>query len=111
MAALKGANNSWATVTCEEGVGYLGPEKMVDNRSHTLMISGTSIATAKFDRNGVERVDVIAATSAWIKYKLVLKTGRVYIATFLVLEAGNKKKQISMGLQNFEWWLAGILYR
>lgn len=32
MAALKGANNSWATVTCEEGVGYLGPEKMVDNR-------------------------------------------------------------------------------
>ncbi len=61
--------------------------------------------------SGVERVDVIAATSEWIKYKLVLKTGRVYIATFLVLEAGNKKKQISMGLQNFEWWLAGILYR
>ena len=61
--------------------------------------------------NGVERGDVIAAPGEWTKDKLVLKTGRGYIASFLVLEAGNKKKQISMGLQNFEWWLAGILYR
>lgn len=123
LDAFKGANNSWATVTCEEGVGYLGPEKMVDNRSHTLMISGTGMETVKFDRSGVERVDVVAATSEWIKYKLALKTGKVYIATFLVMPQGKQSgkgarmagKQaqttISMGLLNFEWWLAGILYR
>ncbi len=110
MDAFKGANNSWATVTCEEGVGYLGPEKMVDNRNHTLMISGTGIETAKFDKSGVERIEVLFATSEWIKYKILLKNGKIYIATFLVLETGKRGKQISMGLQNFEWWLSGVIY-
>ena len=111
MDAMKGANNSWATVTCKEGLGYLGPENLVDNRSHTLMISSGMFETIKFTAKDVLSVETLFATSEWIKYAITLKNKKRYIATFLVMTVNNKGKAINMGLQNFEWWLSDVLYK
>lgn len=111
LNTFKGANNSWAQISCEEGIGYLGPENFVDNRNHTMMISGTSIPTVKFDRSNVSKIEMIAATSEWVKYKIVLSNNKTYIATFLACEAAKQGKQVSTKLLNFETWMAGVIYR
>ena len=71
MDAMKAANNYWAMVACDSGIGYLGPENLVDNRAHRLVITiGTNTVT--FGKNDVKSIDVIYATSEWIKYAIIL---------------------------------------
>ena len=125
MDAMKAANNYWAMVACDSGIGYLGPENLVDNRAHRLVITiGTN--TVVFGKTDVKSIDVICATSEWIKYAIILKNGKRYIATFMALSlssnAGknsgfmpngtvNTGKKVSMGLLNFEWWMSDIIYK
>ena len=123
MKAMKAANNYWAVISCDGGIGYLGPENLIDNRAHKLVISiGTSVIT--FGKADVQSIDMICATSEWIKYSIILKTGKRYIATFMVLSLSDKTgrstslsgtvntgKKVSMGLLNFEWWMADLLYK
>ena len=114
LDAMKGANNGWGVVTADfmDGIGYIGPEKLVDNRNHTLMISGTGLKeSVLFTRDDVSELKVLFATSEWIKFKISLKDGKTFIATFLVLDVDNRGKKVSMGLLNFEWWLSGIIYK
>ena len=69
MKAMKSANNSWAMVSCESGIGYLGPENLLDNRAHRLLISiGTNTFT--FGKSDIKSVDLICATSEWVKYAI-----------------------------------------
>ena len=125
MKAMKSANNSWAMVSCESGIGYLGPENLIDNRAQKLLISiGTNTFT--FSKSDVKSVDLICATSEWIKYAIVLKNNMRYIATFMALSLSNNKgknssmmktgaidagKKVSMGLLNFEWWMSDFIYK
>ena len=123
MKAMKAANNYWAMVSCDSGIGTLGPENLIDNRAHKLVISiGTNVIT--FGKADVQSIDMICATSEWIKYSIILKTGKRYIATFMVLSLSDKTgrstslsgtvntgKKVSMGLLNFEWWMADLLYK
>lgn len=110
MKAMKAANNAWAMVSCEEGCGYLGPENLIDNRGHRLVIAiGVKVFT--FVKSDVKSIDLICATSEWIKYAILLKNGKRYIATFMATTLSNKGKQISNALLNFEWWMAGIIYK
>ena len=114
VSALKGANNSWgyATGSCVDGVGYIGPKNIADNRSHELMVSCSAMKEPiVFGREGVARVDTLFATSSWVKYRIVLKDGKELIVTINAMEIGQQRTIISMGLMNFEWWLAGVLYK
>ena len=54
---------------------------------------------------------MICATSEWVKYRIALKDGKVIIASLLAIDNGQRGKQISMNLLNFEWWLADVLYK
>ena len=125
MKAMKSANNAWAMVSCKNGIGYLGPENLIDNRAQKLLISiGTNTFT--FSKSDVKSVDLICATSEWIKYAIVLKNNMRYIATFMALSLSNNKgknssmmktgaidagKKVSMGLLNFEWWMSDFIYK
>ena len=113
MDAMKGANNSWGLATADflNGIAYIGPENMVDNRNHTLMLSGTGIEKFTFGKDDVARAEVIAATSSWVKYRIVLKDGKEIIATLRAMMQGQKGADIAMTIMNVEWWLAGVLYK
>lgn len=114
LDALKGANNGWGYVTgsCVDGVGYIGPKNIADNRSHELMVSCSAMKEPiVFGREDVARVDTLFATSSWVKYRIVLKDGKELIVTINAMESGQQGSKISMGLMNFEWWLAGVLYK
>lgn len=110
MKALAGANNQWGKITCVDGVGSIGPENLVDNRNHMLMVTiGTE--TTVFGSADVASITVIAATSEWIKYLIKTKKGKEYVATFAVFVAGQNGKEFSSALLNFEWWMAKHLYK
>ncbi len=112
LSAMKGANNSWGTATGEFGVGYFGPKNLVDNRSHEMMISGSGLKqSVVFTKADVASAKLMAATSEWVKFELVLKTGFRAIVTLIAVEAGKSGKQMTMSLANVEWWLNGILYQ
>lgn len=113
LDAMKGANNSWGFVTADflGGIAYIGPEKMADNKNHRIMLSGSGIETFTFGKEDVTRSEIIAATSEWIKYRIVLKDGKEIIATLRTMMQGQKGRDIAMSLMNFEWWLAGVLYK
>ena len=67
MKAFVGANNEWGKSTCVDGVGGIGPENLVDNRNHMLMVTiGTQ--TTVFGTADVASITLIAATSERIKY-------------------------------------------
>ena len=105
MKAFVGANNEWGKITCVEGVGGIGPENLVDNRNHMLMVTiGTE--TTVFGTADVASITLIAATSEWIKYLIKTKKGKEYVATFPVFTTGQNGKQFHSGLLNFEWWMA-----
>ena len=109
MQAMKGANNAWGTVVCEDGMGTIGPEKLIDNRAHRLLLAvGTK--TLVFDKNDVRRIQIIAQTSEWIRYLLVLKNNKRYVLTFIAFAVTQKGKTMNMGLLNFEWWLFNHIY-
>lgn len=108
--AMQGANNAWAKVTCKDGYGTIGPENMIDNRAHKMMITiGTN--TTVFGREDVKKAYVIHATSEWIKYSLTLKNGKNYTITFAVFTTTQKGKDFNSGLFTFELWLDGLLYK
>lgn len=125
MKAMKAANNYWAMVSCDSGVGYLGPENLVDNRAHKLVITiGTNTIT--FGKTNVKSIDLICATSEWVKYAITLKNDKRYIATFMALSLSENTgknsgflksgttgtgKKVSIGLLNFECWMSDIIYR
>lgn len=114
MSAMKGANNAWARVTANffDGVGYLGPKNLVDNRAHELMISASSLKDAfVFTKNDVLAIDMICATSEWIKFKLLLKGGKLVIATFMALQPSQRGQEPSLNLLSFESWMMGIIYQ
>ena len=129
LSGMKAANNAWGQVTGNfiNGVGTIGPENMVDNRSHRLLISVGFSNPIVFTAKDLSSVDLICATSEWVKYKINFLDGRVAIATFMALSLepnGPKKKglglgsggvstgkKFSMGLLNFEWWLADVIYK
>ncbi|MBQ7044859.1 MAG: hypothetical protein IJN65_00015 [Clostridia bacterium] len=114
LDAMKGANNGWGMVTADfiDGIGYIGPEKMVDNRNHNLMVSGTGLKEPiVFSKNDVSEIKVLFATSEWIKFNISLKNGKSFVATFLAMEVAGNVKKVSTGLLNFEWWLADIIYK
>ena len=113
LDAMKGANNNWGMATADflDGIAYIGPEKMVDNRNHKLVLSGSGIETFTFGKEDVTRVELIAATSDWVKYRIVLNDGKEIIATLRAMMQGQKGSDIAMSLMNFEWWLSGVLYR
>lgn len=69
LSAMKGANNSWgyATGSCIDGVGYIGPEKMADNRNHKLMVSGSAMKESiVFGKEDIARVDTLFATGEFL---------------------------------------------
>ncbi len=110
MKALAGANNQWGKITCVDGVGSIGPEKLVDNRNHMLMVTiGTG--TTVFGSADVASIVLIAATSEWVKYLIKTKKGKEYVATFPVFTTGQNGKDFASGLLNFEWWMAKHLYK
>ena len=110
MKAFVGANNEWGKITCVDGVGGIGPENLVDNRNHMLMVTiGTQ--TTVFGTADVASITLIAATSEWIKYLIKTKKGKEYVATFPVFTTGQNGKQFHSGLLNFEWWMAKHLYK
>ena len=110
MKAFVGANNEWGKITCVDGIGGIGPENLVDNRNHMLMVTiGTE--TTVFGSADVASITLIAATSEWIKYLIKTKKGKEYVATFPVFTTGQNGKQFASGLLNFEWWMAKHLYK
>ena len=111
LKAIKGANNAWAKVSCKEGIGYLGPENFIDNRAHRLAITiGTNVTV--FERKDVESITILCSSSLWIKYRILLKSGKEYIATFMALNSSQKEGQtVSSQLLNFEWWMSGVIYK
>lgn len=114
LSAMKGANNGWgyATGACIDGVGYIGPENMVDNRGHKVAVSGSSMKeNIVFGKEDVSRIDMLAATANWVKYKILLKDGKEIIATLNAMEGGPQGTKLSMSLMNFEWWFSGVIYK
>ena len=114
LSAVKGANNNWgmATGSCINGVGNIGPEKLVDNRNHRLMISGASMGTPiVFGKEDVVHADALLATSEWVKYRIVLKDGKEIIATIRAVDKSSGGQGIAAGLMSFEYWLAGVIYK
>ena len=110
MKAFVGANNEWGKITCVDGIGGIGPENLVDNRNHMLMVTiGTQ--TTVFGSADVASITLIAATSEWIKYLIKTKKGKEYVATFPVFTTGQNGKRFDSGLLNFEWWMAKHLYK
>lgn len=111
-------NTSWAMVTCQDGIGYLGPEHLVDNRATKMMIIIDSNITV-FDKTDVKSVSLLCATSEWIKYEIVLKNRKRYIATFLTHALIKKPGatpaavwgNLLSGAILFEYWLADIIYK
>ena len=110
MKAFVGANNEWGKITCVDGIGGIGPENLVDNRNHMLMVT-IGMETTVFGTADVASITLIAATSEWIKYLIKTKKGKEYVATFPVFTTGQNGKQFHSGLLNFEWWMAKHLYK
>ena len=111
LDAMKGANNGWGTVTADFGIGYIGPKNLVNNTAHEVMVSSTSLKESiVFTKNDVASRKLLCATSDWVKYAITLKNGRKFIATFMATEVTKKGKSMNMGLANFEWWMAGVIY-
>ena len=113
LTAMKGANNAWANVTSGffEGIGYLGPKNLVDNRSHEMMISATSLKDAYvFTKADVSRIDLLCDTSEWVKFKICFKDGKTVIATFMALDRTQNGIKPSTELLNFESWMSGVIY-
>lgn len=109
--AFKTANNAWAQVTCEQGFGYLGPENLIVNRDQKLSIAIGRDAIV-FGKADVRSIDVVCATSDWIKYAILLKNGKRYIATFMARPCSDNRGEIvPTALLNFEWWMADIIYK
>ena len=111
---MKGANNSWASVTADffEGIGYLGPKNLVDNRSHEMMISASGLKDEYiFTKSDVKSITTICATSEWIKFKICFNDSKVAIATFLTIETTQQGRKPSINLMNFESWMAGVIYK
>ncbi|MGM9664289.1 MAG: hypothetical protein ACI3XF_05555 [Eubacteriales bacterium] len=114
LNAMKGANNSWgyATGSCIEGVGYFGPENMVDNRNHKLMVSGSGMKESiVFGKEDVTRMETLFATGDWVKYRIMLKDGKEIIVTVRAMENNQQGGQISMNLLNLESWLSDVIYK
>lgn len=113
-SALKGANNSWGTCTGFdfEGLCYIGPKNFVDNRDHTVMISGTSLQGEYcFQKEDVREMQYVAVTSEWVKILITFNDGKRVVATFMMMESdGRGGQKMSMGFMNFEWWFAEKLY-
>ena len=117
--AMKGANNAWGSIICAEGIGTIGPENLVKNTSHTLMIT-LGLNTFTISKQDIASVKIIDSTSEWIKYLISLKNGKTYVAIFMMtaptnnksnsLSASNTGKKINMAVQNFEWWMYDFLY-
>ena len=112
MDALKAGNNRWGWATGDffEGVAALAPQNLLNNKDHKLMLSAVGIETVIFGKEDVASVEVVFATSEWIKYRIALKDGKKFYATICAMEQTNKGRDISMALMNFEWWLSGLLY-
>ncbi len=130
MDAMKGANNTWGKATSpdfEFGIFEIGPKNLVDNRQHTIRLSNIK-STYDFDARDVVECRMIAGTSEYVRYFMLLKDGKRIIATIPVwiasehdgkgmrlAQSTNTKrglgKVISPGLLNFEWWLAGPISR
>lgn len=119
MQAMKGANNAWGTIICSEGVGTIGPENIIRNTEHKLMITiGTK--TYVFSKYDVQYIKIITSTSEWIKYLIALKNGKKYIAVFMAIApsnnagkgitASNTGNKINVAIQNFEWWMFDLIY-
>ena len=114
ISAIKGANNSWANVTADffEGIGYLGPKNLVDNRSREMMISAPSLKDAYvFTKSDVKSIDTICATSEWIKFKICFNDGKTAIATFMAIDTTQQGRKPANNLLNFEFWMADVIYR
>ncbi|MBO5928052.1 MAG: hypothetical protein J6Q32_04285 [Clostridia bacterium] len=119
LSAMKGANNVWGTIICADGVGTIGPENFIKNTDHNLMIT-IGFRTFTFSKNDVQNIKIIASTSEWVKYLILLKNGKSYVAIFMMtapaqtkkksLTASDNGKKINMAVQNFEWWMFDLIY-
>ncbi len=119
LRAMKGANNVWGTIICADGVGTIGPENLIKNTNHKLMIT-IGFKTFTFSKSDVKTVQIIASTSEWIKYLILLKNGKSYVALFMMTAPSqNKRKSLSgsdngkkfnLAVQNFEWWMFDLVY-
>lgn len=105
--AQENGTKSWGYVTGDfiDGIGYIGPENAVDNRKHKIVITGSSFNPLVFAKKDVKSVDVVCATSEWIKFRICLKDGKVAVATFTDVSKD------PMGVLTFEWWLADVMYK
>ena len=113
LDSVKGSANAWGVVTADflEGFANIGPAKLIDNRDHTLMITNANLKEPiLFTKEDVQEVKTLFATSEWIKYRITLKDGKCFIATFMTLRTTKNGRDVSLGLLNFEWWLAGLIY-
>lgn len=113
LSAMKGANNSWANVTSDffEGIGYLGPKNLVDNRSHEMMISASNLKESYvFTKSDVKSLDLLYGTSEWIKFRINFNDGKSAIATFMALDRSQNAIKPSNNLLTFEFWMSGVIY-
>lgn len=114
--AMKGANNNWGMATADflDGIAYIGPENIVDNRNHKIALTGfvgAGFDKFVFGKEDVANAEIIAAANDWVKYRITLNDGKVIIATIRAMAQGRNGVDIAMGLINFEWWLAGVIYK
>ena len=105
--AQENGTKTWGYVTGDfiDGIGYIGPENAVDNRKHKVVITGSSFSPLVFAKKDVKSVDVVCATSDWIKFRICLKDGKVAVATF------TEVSKDPMGVLTFEWWMADVMYK
>ena len=112
--AMKGSIINWgyATGNCIDGVGYIRPEKTLNQENHKLMVSSPLMKDSiVFGKQDIARVGTLFATGEWVKYRIVLKDGKEIIVTVKAMENGQQNRQISKDLMTLEWWLAGVIYK
>lgn len=119
LSAMKGANNVWGTVVSTDGVGTIGPANLVNNTEHKLMVT-IGFKTISFTKQDVQSITLISATSEWIKYYVILKDGKRFSVTFMMLTTAKSSrtpisasytgKEINVAVKNFEWWMFDLIY-
>ena len=119
FSAMKGANNVWGTVISADGIGTIGPANLVNNTEHKLMVT-IGFKTTSFTIQDVQSITLIAATSEWIKYFIVLKNGKRFTVIFMMITAAKSSKtpisasytgkEINVAVRNFEWWMFDLIY-
>ena len=105
-----------ASVSCSYGIGHLNDIRVYYGEEKELQIKiylgKDEVKIVPLTKENIESVDVICATSEWIKYAICLKDGERYFVTFGAIDRDSRGDfKIPGNLLCFERLMADFIYR